>query len=144
MVTEKDIALARRWFLEGWTGNLDLAAAVFSDALAWNGVHVGIAGPKQTVAARLTGFPDLVSRIEEQIVQGDAIVTRALWSGTHRGVYNGIAPTGRHVEDILSLAIWHMRAGRVVEVWSLPDQTKLLQQLGVLPESLRTALVGPP
>jgi hypothetical protein len=50
---------------------------------------------------------------------GDTVATRAVWSGTHAGSYNGLAPTGRHVVDIMSLAVWHFRRGLVTEVWGL-------------------------
>jgi hypothetical protein len=37
------MAVARRWFTEGWTGNLALADEIFSQELRTNGVHVSVA-----------------------------------------------------------------------------------------------------
>jgi len=43
--SERYMAIARRWFTEGWTGNLAMADDIFSEDLRTNGVHVGVAGP---------------------------------------------------------------------------------------------------
>ena len=43
--SERYLAIARRWFTEGWTGNLAMADDIFSEDLRTNGVHVGVAGP---------------------------------------------------------------------------------------------------
>jgi hypothetical protein len=43
--SEQYMAIARRWFTEGWTGNLAMADDIFSAELRTNGVHVGVAGP---------------------------------------------------------------------------------------------------
>jgi hypothetical protein len=43
--SERYTRIARRWFTEGWTGNLAMAGDIFSEDLRTNGVHVGVAGP---------------------------------------------------------------------------------------------------
>jgi predicted ester cyclase len=40
-------------------------------------------------------FPDFRSVIEDQIAEGDKVVTRWRASGTHQGEFRGIAPTGK-------------------------------------------------
>lgn len=42
--SERYLAIARRWFTEGWTGNLAMADDIFSEDLRTNGVHVGVGG----------------------------------------------------------------------------------------------------
>ena len=42
-------------------------------------------------------FPDLRWEIEDVIVEGDKVVTRTSWGGTHTGASMGIRATGRHV-----------------------------------------------
>jgi predicted ester cyclase len=46
----------------------------------------GLEGAKQYVAALRAGFPDLHFTIEDQIAEGDMVVTRWTARGTHRGV----------------------------------------------------------
>ena len=43
-------------------------------------------------------FPDLEITIEEQIAEGDKVLTRFRTRGTHQGELWGIAPTGKEVE----------------------------------------------
>ncbi len=54
---ERYMAIARRWFTQGWTGNLALADDIFSESLRTNGVHVGVVGPVGRIRDRLQGFP---------------------------------------------------------------------------------------
>jgi steroid delta-isomerase-like uncharacterized protein len=143
MSTEANAMLARRWFTEGWSGNLDLADDLFAADCTTNGKLVGSSGPKRNVANRLTGFPDMQSRIEQQFSLDDTVVTRLVWRGTHRGLYSGVPPTGKAVE-VMSLALWRFQEGKVVEIWSITDQFGLFQQLGVLPATLLGAQIPAP
>jgi predicted ester cyclase len=78
-----------------------------------------------------TAFPDSHHTIEDMIAQGDKVVTRFTWRGTHQGEYQGILPTGKQVE---MKGIWiHRLAGdQIVEgrQWGVMDMLGLLQQLG--------------
>jgi predicted ester cyclase len=143
MTTEANAMLARRWFTEGWTGNLDLADNLFAADFTTNGKRVGPAGPKRNVMNRLTGFPDMQSSIEEQIALDDKVVTRVLWRGTHLGLYSGVPPTGKAVE-VMALILWRFQEGKVVEDWTVADQFGLFQQLGVLPATLLGAQIPAP
>jgi hypothetical protein len=86
MSTEENVLLARRWFTEGWAGNLDLADDLFAADFRNNEKIVGPGGPKRNVSNRLTGFPDMQSRIEEQISLDDTVVMHIAWHGTHLGL----------------------------------------------------------
>jgi predicted ester cyclase len=135
---EQYMQIARRWFTEGWTGNLALADDIFSDQTRTNGVHVGVAGPVGRIRDRLTGFPDLTTTIEDMFVSGDKLAVTLIWRGTHAGDYGGVAATGQRVE-VRDSAIWHFRDGRVVEILTLQDQFGLLKQIGYLPDSVHAA-----
>jgi len=136
--SEQYLRIARQWFTEGWTGNLALADDIFSEETRTNGVPVGIAGPKGRIQARLIGFPDLTTSIEDMFVSGDKLAVTLMWRGTHTGDYGGVAPTGRHVE-VRDSAIWHFRDGKVVEILTLQDQFGFLKQIGFLPETVVAA-----
>jgi steroid delta-isomerase-like uncharacterized protein len=136
--SEQYMAIARRWFTEGWTGNLAMADDIFSEDLRTNGVHVGAAGPAGRIRERLAAFPDLTTSIEDMFVSGDKLAVTLIWRGTHTGPYGGVAATGKPVE-IRDSAIWHFRDGKVAEIATLQDQFGFLKQIGYLPDSVRAA-----
>ncbi len=136
--SERYMQVARRWFTEGWTGNLALADDLFSEDLRTNGVHVGVAGPVGRIRDRLTGFPDVKTTIEDMFVSGDKLAVTLMWRGTHSGDYGGVPATGKRVE-VRDTAIWHFRDGKVAEILTLQDQFGLLKQIGYLPESVHAA-----
>jgi predicted ester cyclase len=136
--SERYMAIARRWFTDGWTGDLTMADGIFSEELRTNGVHVGVAGPVARIRDRLTGFPDLATSIEEMFVSGDKLAVTLLWRGTHTGPYGGVAATGKPVE-VRDTAIWHFRDGKVTEIFTLQDQFAMLKQIGYLPDSVHAA-----
>jgi predicted ester cyclase len=136
--SQQYMQIARRWFTEGWTGNLALADGIFSEDVRTNGVHVGVAGPVGRIRDRLTGFPDLTTSIEDMFVSGDKLAVTLMWCGTHTGSYGGVAASGKPVE-VRDTAIWHFRDGKVTEILTLQDQFGMLKQIGYLPESVHAA-----
>jgi predicted ester cyclase len=136
--SERYMAMARRWFTDGWAGNLAMADDIFSEDLRTNGVQVGVAGPVGRIRDRLTGFPDVITSIQDMFVSGDKLAVTLIWRGTHTGPYGGVPATGRPVE-IRDTAIWHFRDGRVIEILTLQDQFAFLKQIGYLPESVHAA-----
>jgi len=87
---------------------------------------------KQSFALLLTAFPDLHFTIEDQLAEGDKVATRLTWTGTHKGAFRGIPPTGKHV-TMTGMTISHWVGGKSDEVWANSDSLGLLQQLGVIP-----------
>jgi predicted ester cyclase len=136
--SEQYMQIARRWFTEGWRGDLAMADGIFSEDLRTNGVHVGVAGPVGRIRERLTGFPDLTTSIEDMFVSGDKLAVTLIWRGTHTGPYGGVAATGKPVE-VRDTAIWHFKDGKVTEILTLQDQFALLKQIGYLPDSVHAA-----
>ena len=136
--SERYMQIARKWFTEGWTGDLAMADDIFSEELRTNGVHVGAAGPVGRIRDRLTGFPDLTTSIEDMFVSGDKLAITLMWRGTHTGAYGGVAATGKCVE-VRDTAIWHFHGGKVAEILTLQDQFGLLKQIGYLPDSVYAA-----
>lgn len=136
--SERYLRIARRWFTDGWRGDLTMAAEIFSSELRTNGVHVGIAGPVSRIRDRLTGFPDLTTRIDDIFVSGDKLAVTLMWRGTHTGEYGGVPATGKRVE-VRDTAIWHFQDGKVAEILTLQDQFGMLKQIGYLPDSVHAA-----
>ena len=57
----------------------------------------GLEGFKGVFALMLSAFPDYQSTVEDQVAEGDKVVTRFSSQGTHQGEFMGIAPTGNRV-----------------------------------------------
>jgi steroid delta-isomerase-like uncharacterized protein len=78
-------------------------------------------------------FPDFRSVIEDQVAEGDKVVTRWRATGTHQSEFRGIAPTGNRME-VTGIGIFRFsEEGKVVESWDNMDQLGMMQQLGVIP-----------
>ena len=81
----------------------------------------------------LSAFPDYHSTVEDQIAEGDEVVTRFSSQGTHQGEFLGIAPTGNRVR-VTGIDIARVEEGKIVESWSEADMLGMMTQLGVIPE----------
>jgi predicted ester cyclase len=89
----------------------------------------GLEGLKQLVRMYRGSFPDLSVPIDEQIAEGDIVVTRWTASGTQQGELLGMAPTGRPV-TVPGILIDRVAGGRIAEEWASYDGLSMLQQLG--------------
>jgi steroid delta-isomerase-like uncharacterized protein len=138
MSTEQNKAMDRRVYEEVWNGgNL----AVIDELVAANyvdhdqeppGALEGVEGLKQSVTMYRSAFPDVHFTIEDQIAEGDLLVTRWTARGTHQGPLMGIPPTGKQVM-VTGISITRVASGKVVEGWTNFDALGLLQQLGAGP-----------
>ncbi len=75
-------------------------------------------------------FPDVHITIEELIGEGDKIVSRWSFQGTHLGLYQDIPATGKQV-NYTGIDIYTIEDGKVVSVVRETDNLVVLQQLGV-------------
>jgi steroid delta-isomerase-like uncharacterized protein len=101
------------------------------------GTH-GPAGLKTQIRRYRTAFPDLHLEVEQQLEDGDCVITRWRSSGTNDGDLMGMPPTHRHVE-VTGIAIDRFADGQIVETWNNWDTLGMLQQLGVIPMAQQPA-----
>jgi steroid delta-isomerase-like uncharacterized protein len=87
---------------------------------------------KQLGQFMLSAFTGGVATVDDMIVDGDMVVSRLTFRGTHTGALMGIPPTGKSV-TIAETIIDRIAGGQIVESWRLFDQMAMMQQLGVLP-----------
>ena len=80
----------------------------------------------------LRAFPDTHVVVEETITEGDKVVSRNTVTGTHRGEYRGLPPTGKTV-TYSEIFIFRFTDGRITEVRGVVDVLAQLRQLGALP-----------
>ncbi len=134
---EENKAMARRVFEEVWNqGKLDvideISAADYVGHMPGSPDIQGTEGYKQFVTMYRTAFPDVQFTIEDQITEGDKVVTRWSTTATHKGELMGIPPTGLPAPTT-GIAIGRYAGGKLVEVWDSWDALGMLQQLGVIP-----------
>ncbi|MBM3134581.1 MAG: ester cyclase [Chloroflexi bacterium] len=137
MSTEENKAIVRRWVEECYNkGNLavadELIATNYVNHSAPLGQAPGREGEKQYATMIRSAYPDFHMAIEDQIAEGDKVVTRYTARGTHKGEFMGIPPTGKEI-TVTGIHIHRIAGGKVVEGWSEFDQLGALQQLGVVP-----------
>ena len=105
----------------------------YVEHIPFPGQQPGVEGLKRMLTeVFFSAFPDQHWTIEEQIAEGDKVLTRFTWRGTHRGEFAGIPPTNERVE-VWAMALDRMAGGKVVESRFIMDQVGMLQQLGVMP-----------
>jgi steroid delta-isomerase-like uncharacterized protein len=79
-------------------------------------------------------FPDLTFTIEEQVAEGDTVVTRLLATGTHEGELFGVPAT--HVKATVSCVVFHrFEDGRIASAFSFWDAFSFLRATGAFPPS---------
>lgn len=77
-------------------------------------------------------FPDFRAEIHQQFAEGDCVVTRKTFHGTHQGEFMGIPPTGTEFAfDVIDIV--RVRDGKMVEHWNVVDAMALMTQLGAIP-----------
>jgi len=139
MSFETNKTVARRLFEDVWNkGNL----AVLNEIIARDhtntgpgtlpGLPTGPEGTKQLVTVYRNAFPDVHFTIDEQIVEGDKVVTRWTAHGTHKGELVGIPATGKS-STVTGIAVDRIVNGKIAESWGIFDQFGMMQQLGVIP-----------
>jgi steroid delta-isomerase-like uncharacterized protein len=80
-------------------------------------------------AARLASIPDLQVGVETVVASADKVAASFVYSGTHGGMYLGVAPTGRPLR-FTSCDIFRVRDGQLVEHWGMGDLAGTLAQMG--------------
>jgi steroid delta-isomerase-like uncharacterized protein len=93
----------------------------------------GSAGYKQFVGMYQAAFEDGVVTIDDQIAEGEMVVTRWTGRGTHTGELMGIAPTGKEV-TVSGITIARLANGKIAEEWELMDALGMMVQLGAVPQ----------
>jgi len=87
---------------------------------------------RQLVSMYRTAFPDTKLTIEDQIAEGDQVVTRWTAAGTHQGELFGMPGTGKQAR-VTGIFIDRVIDGKIVESWGEFDALGMMQQLGAIP-----------
>ena len=137
-MSEENKAIARRLYDElASQGNLSLADEVVAEDFVDHnppgpGILPGREGLKQVFATFRSAFPDLRVRVEDQIAEGDKVVSRLTVSGTNQGEFMGMPATGKSA-SIGVVDILRFEGGKIAERWGEADFMGMMQQLGHAP-----------
>ena len=141
MSTEENKALIRHFVEEANKHNLNQADEMCAPDVVGHFPGLppvqGLDTFKQLVSGMLTAFPDLHVTVEDLIAEGDKVVFRQTWRGTHQGAFQGIRPTGKQV-TFTGIAICRIVGGKIAEEWAVHDDLGLMQRLGAIPQMART------
>lgn len=135
MSTEQNKALVRRFIEELWNQKHLAHVDVLVDINYIDHTSGNPPGPeslKQFAEAYITAFPDLHTTIEDQVAEGDKVVTRWTSHGTNTGSFFGHPATGKSA-TIAGMSIDRIAGGKIVESWDAIDQLGMLQQLEMIP-----------
>ncbi len=140
MSTEQNKALVRRLYDEAFGKNNTAVIDEIVSASFRSHTSVldppNIDGLKSLVRNLHTGFPNLKVTIEDILEERDRVCVRLKVSGTQRGEYMGMAPSGKSM-SIDVLRIFRIQGGKIVEDWGVPDVLGMMQQLGHAQQPLR-------
>jgi predicted ester cyclase len=137
-MSQENEAVVRRAFDEIAQGDLAVADEITAASFVRHDLGgtfpdvTGLEGLKRFVTALRFAFPDIQATLEDVISDGDRVVVRFTARATHKGHFQGIAPTGRRVEWA-GINIYRVADGKIQETWQLADTLGLMRQLGAVP-----------
>lgn len=126
-----------RWSLEMWGGgNLALVDELASSDYVYRAPGIeAVRGPKafkELVTFYRTAFPDLSNKIEDQVAEGDKVVTRGTTYGTHTAPLGNIPASGKRI-TVPWVLISRFDGEKIAEDWEVYDSLGMMQQIGAAP-----------
>lgn len=132
-MSEVNKAIIRRMFEGVNQHNLSMIEDLYPDCVYHSPVTGELRGEafRQFVGSVLAAFPDGRWTVEDMLADGDRVVTRWTFTGTHRATLMGIAPTGKQV-NITGVTIDRVVDGKVVEEREEWDSLGMMRQMGAV------------
>ena len=116
-------------------GKVDAAGQFFWEDMVEQvplpGQGPGLEGLKDALRGLRSAFPDMHWSVQEQIVEGDKVLSRFEWKGTHRGLFLGVPATDRPV-SVWGMVIDRFEGGKIKETRIIMDTLGLMMQLGMV------------
>ena len=135
MSTEENKALVRRFYetlnKQDVTALDRFGAADLVDHGLPPGVPPTLEGAKQFLGMFFSAFPDLHIVSDDMIAEGDKVVAHVYFSGTHKGDFQGMPPTGKQVK-VEAFDMVRISGGKLVEHWGVFDAAGMMRQLGAM------------
>ena len=110
----------------------DLVLENFVELDPLPGQQQGREGLKGILGMLFAAFPDMHWVIDETVAEGNNVVTRFTWTGTHGGPFMGIPATGKSV-TVKGVVMDKLEGGKMAESRILMDNMGMMMQLGAIP-----------
>jgi len=143
MSVQENKEKARRFLEEGFgQGKLEIVDEVLeADFVCYDpnseaGEVRGAETMKQEIEYFRNAVPDLTYTVEDQVAEGDKVVSRYTATGTHQGEFFSVAPTGNRIEmSGIQIDRFDAESGKMVEEWPEYDLLGAMRQMGAVSES---------
>ena len=134
---KRNLAESKKFYEEVFNkGNIAMADELmtvdFIEHEEFPGLEPGREGVKQFFKMFRTAFPDLKATPEMMLAKGDKVVSYIIITGTHKGEFMGMEPTGKQIK-IKGIDIVKFKDGKAAEHWGLTDSMTMMNQLGAMP-----------
>jgi len=128
-------------------GDMDAAAECFSEDACNFGRPVGRERLRLVLKDIQTTFPDITLEPLHVLSDGDWVVERGTFGGTHRGAGKlpvnggllvGVAPTNKYFR-VQHIHMFRISEGQIADHYATRDDIGMMQQLGLLPSVIERA-----
>ena len=113
---------------------LDLSNLVTSDFVCHtvDGMKIDMTGFQQRFMILRNAIPDLKQDIEDIVAEGDKVVARIRFYGTHQGKFINIEPSGNEI-SMKCYITCRFQNEKIAEEWMVQDYYSMFLQMGVVP-----------
>lgn len=99
----------------------------------WTPETLDVNGYKQAMSALIASFPDARFHVEDVVTEGDKVVVRHRFEGTHTGAAFQGFPTSNRRAIASATVSFQFKDGKPVELWLNADFLGIMAQIGALP-----------
>ena len=137
--TEKNKEIVRKIYEDCLnTGKVELLNQFIAEDYVGVAGQIGPAAFGALIKELRQGFPDIQWTIEDLLAEGERVVVRWTWQGTHSGAFRGF-PISQKRFVSSAIIIYQLRDNKVVEAWMENDRLGFLQQIGAVPQDVGVA-----
>ena len=132
MAKEANIATQKKLGEAITNGNFDEFDEIFAPSVIDHdpapNQESGPDGFKNMFRSMKDAFPDLAIKAEQMVVDDDNVCVAYTMTGTHKGEFQGVAPTGKAI-NARGVQIARFENGMIVERWGSSDELGIVKQL---------------
>jgi predicted ester cyclase len=117
------------------TGNFELTKDLIAEEFIGPNGQKGSTQLIEQIKALRTGFPDIKWTVDDLVAEGDKVVIRSSWKGTHTGPFRNYDITRKAIANS-AMAIYQFKDGKIIRSWLETDRLGFLIAIDVLPDNI--------
>ena len=132
-MSEANKAIARRSFEAA--GDVDKSLEPYADDIVYHATEGDLSGReamRDYLSVFFNAFSNIKATVEDQIAEGDKVVSRIKGTGKHTGELQGIPASGKEI-SVTGFSMMRISNDKIVEEWELFDIMTMMQQIGAIP-----------